>query len=123
MVDATHLGYPSGKIHMTIIATEVLETTVGTGMAYLLDTTPYEVVNGNVRFLPQLIHGWETPFADHHFIPGGKSGCYSARTMRTTRSSRLAFRVFPTIAMVVLGMAGYTWETTTLDCGLLTSSL
>ena len=41
MVDATHLGYPSGKIHMTIIATEVLETTVGTGMAYLLDTTPY----------------------------------------------------------------------------------
>ena len=72
MVDATHLGYPAGKIHMTIIATEVLETTVGTGMAYLLDTTPYEVVNGNVRFLPRLIHGWETPFADHHFIPGGE---------------------------------------------------
>jgi hypothetical protein len=72
MVDATHLGYPSGKIHMTIIATEVLETTVGTGMAYLLDTTPYEMVNGNVRFLPALIHGWETPFADHHFIPGGE---------------------------------------------------
>ena len=72
MVDASHLGYPQGKIHMTIIATEVLETTVGTGMAYLLDTTPYEVVNGNVRFLPNLIHGWETPFADHHFIPGGE---------------------------------------------------
>ena len=72
MVDATHLGYPSGKIHMTFIATEVLETTVGTGMAYFLDTTPYEMVNGNVRFLPALIHGWETPFADHHFIPGGE---------------------------------------------------
>ncbi len=72
MVDASHLGYPAGKIHMTIIATEVLETTVGTGMAYLLDTTPYELVNGNIRFLPSLIHGWETPFADHHFIPGGE---------------------------------------------------
>ena len=72
MVDATHLGYPSGKMHTTIIATEVLETTVGTGMAYFLDTTPYEIVNGNVRFLPELIHGWETPFADHHFIPGGE---------------------------------------------------
>ncbi len=72
MVDASHLGYPVGKMHMTFIATEVLETTVGTGMAYLLDTTPYEVVNGNIRFLPKLIHGWETPFADHHFIPGGE---------------------------------------------------
>ena len=72
MVDASHLGYPPGKMHTTIIATEVLETTVGTGMAYFLDTTPYEVVNGNVRFLPVLIHGWETPFADHHFIPGGE---------------------------------------------------
>ena len=71
MVDATHLGYPEGKIHMTFVATEVLETTVGTGMAYLLDTTPYEMVNGNVRFLPSLIHGWETPFAEHHYIPGG----------------------------------------------------
>jgi len=72
MVDASHLGYPAGKIHMTFIATEVLETSVGTGMAYLLDTTPYEMVNGNVRFLPALIHGWENPFSDHHFIPGGE---------------------------------------------------
>jgi len=72
MVDASHLGYPPGKIHMTYIATEVLETTVGTGMSYLLDTTSYELLNGNVRFLPKLIHGWEIPFADHHFIPGGE---------------------------------------------------
>ena len=72
MVDASHLGYPAGKIHMTFIATEVLETSVGTGMAYLLDTTPYEMVNGNVRFLPNLIHGWENPFAEDHFIPGGE---------------------------------------------------
>ena len=71
MLDATHIGYPQGKIHMTFIATEALDTDVGTGMTYLLDTTPYEVVNGNVRFLPQLIHGWENPFAHHHFIPGG----------------------------------------------------
>ena len=72
MVDARHIGYPEGEMHMTYIATEVLETTVGTGMSYLLDTTPYELVNGNIRFLPRLIHGWEIPFADHHFIPGGE---------------------------------------------------
>ena len=72
MVDASHIGYPEGEMHMTYIATEVLETTIGTGMSYLLDTTPYELVNGNIRFLPRLIHGWEIPFADHHFIPGGE---------------------------------------------------
>ena len=72
MVDATHLGYPPGKMHLTFLATEVLETTVGTGMGYLLDTTPYEEVNGNVRFLPELIHGWENPFAWDHHIPGGE---------------------------------------------------
>ena len=72
MVDASHLGYAPGKMHLTILATEVLETTVGTGMAYLLDTTPYEEVNGNVRFMPRLIHGWENPFALDHHIPGGE---------------------------------------------------
>ena len=72
MVDASHLGYSPGKMHLTLLATEVLETTVGTGMAYLLDTTPYEEVNGNVRFMPQLIHGWENPFALDHHIPGGE---------------------------------------------------
>ena len=72
MVDASHLGYSPGKMHLTILATEVLETTVGTGMAYLLDTTPYEEVNGNVRFMPRLIHGWENPFALDHHIPGGE---------------------------------------------------
>jgi hypothetical protein len=72
MVDASHLGYPMGKMHLTLLATEVLQTDVGTGMAYLLDTTEYEVVNGNLRFLPKLIHGWENPFAWEHFIPGGE---------------------------------------------------
>ena len=72
MVDASHLGYPQGKRHLTMLATEVLETSVGTGMAYLLDTTDFEEVNGNVRFQPKLIHGWETPFAWEHFIPGGE---------------------------------------------------
>ena len=72
MVDASHLGYPPGKMHLTLLATEVLETTVGTGMAYLLDTTAYEEVNGNVRFMPELIHGWEIPFANDHHIPGGE---------------------------------------------------
>ena len=72
MVDASHLGYPAGKMHLTLLATEVLETTVGTGMGYLLDTTGYEEVNGNVRFMPELIHGWEIPFANDHHIPGGE---------------------------------------------------
>jgi len=72
MVDASHLGYPPGKIHLTFIATEVLETSIGTGMSYLLDTTPYEMINGNIRFIPELVHGWENPFSDLHFIPGGE---------------------------------------------------
>ena len=72
MVDASHLGYPQGKRHLTLLATEVLETTVGTGMVYLLDTTSYEEVNGKLRFLPSLIHGWENPFAWAHHIPGGE---------------------------------------------------
>jgi len=72
MVDASHLGYPAGNMHLTLLATEVLETTVGTGMSYLLDTTGYEEVNGNVRFMPKLIHGWEIPFANIHHIPGGE---------------------------------------------------
>ena len=72
MVDATHLGYPAGEMHLTLLSTEVLDTTVGTGMSYLLDTTDYELYNGNVRFLPKLIHGWEIPFAEDHHIPGGE---------------------------------------------------
>ena len=72
MIDASHLGYPAGKRHLTIVATEVLSTTVGTGMSYLLDTTGYEMNNGNFRFLPELIHGWEIPFAMDHHIPEGE---------------------------------------------------
>ena len=72
MVDASHLGYPVGKRHLTFLATEVLETTIGTGMGYLLDTTDYEVNNGKLTFLPKLIHGWEIPFAEDHLIPGGE---------------------------------------------------
>jgi hypothetical protein len=72
MIDASHLGYPAGKMHLTFLATEVLETTIGTGMGYLIDTTDYEVTNGKLTFLPKLIHGWEIPFADDHHIPGGE---------------------------------------------------
>ena len=71
MVDASHLGYPSGKMHLTFLATEVLETTVGVGLSYLIDTTPYEMINGKMTFKPRLIHNWEIPFAEDHFIPGG----------------------------------------------------
>ena len=72
MVDASHLGYPAGKMHMTFLATEVLSTEIGTGMGYLLDTTDYEVLNGKVTFMPKLIHGYEIPFAEDHFIPSGE---------------------------------------------------
>lgn len=72
MVDASHLGYPAGKMHLTFLATEVLETTVGTGLGYLIDTTEFEMLNGQVRFLPKIIHSWEIPFAEQHHIPGGE---------------------------------------------------
>jgi len=72
MVDASHLGYPSGKMHLTFLATEVLETSVGVGLAYLIDTTPYEIINGKTTFKPKLIHDWEIPYAEEHFIPGGE---------------------------------------------------
>ena len=72
MVDASHLGYPSGKMHLTFLATEVLDTTVGTGLSYLLDTTPYEMLSGKLTFKPRLIHNWEIPYAEDHFIPGGE---------------------------------------------------
>ena len=72
MVDASHLGYPAGKMHLTFLATEVLETTVGTGLGYLIDTTEYETLNGQVTFKPKVIHSWEIPFAEEHHIPGGE---------------------------------------------------
>ena len=72
MVDASHLGYPAGKMHLTFLATEVLETTVGTGLGYLIDTTEYEMLNGQVTFKPQVIHSWEIPSAEQHHIPGGE---------------------------------------------------
>ena len=72
MVDASHLGYPAGKMHLTFLATEVLETTVGTGLGYLIDTTEYETLNGQVTFKPKVIHSWEIPFAEGHHIPGGE---------------------------------------------------
>ncbi|MBS72066.1 MAG: hypothetical protein CMO20_03815 [Thermoplasmata archaeon] len=72
MVDASHLGYPTGKMHLTFLATEVLTTTVGVGMAYLIDTTPYEIINGKTTFKPKIIHDWEIPYAEDHFIPSGE---------------------------------------------------
>ena len=70
MLDASHLGYPAGPRHLTFLATEVLSTTHGSGMAYLLDTTDYELLNGQVRFKPVLINDWEIPFGEEH--------CYGA---------------------------------------------
>jgi len=66
MVDTTHLGGPSGKRHLTTLATEVLSTSHGTGLVYLLDTTDYRMENGNFRFLPKLYSSWEIPGAEDH---------------------------------------------------------
>ena len=72
LVDASHLGLGSEMRHVTFCATEVLETSVGTGLMYILDTTEYEMVNGNLRFKPQLLSYWENPFGVDHYIPGGE---------------------------------------------------
>ena len=72
LVDASHLGLGSELRHVTFCATEVLETSVGTGLMYVVDTTEYEMVNGNLRFKPQLLSYWENPFGVDHYIPGGE---------------------------------------------------
>ena len=72
MVDASHLGLGAAPRHVTFLATEVLSTTVGTGLVYILDTTDYEMVNGNLRFRPQLLSTWENPYGPEHFIPEGE---------------------------------------------------
>ena len=39
---------------------------VGTGIIYLLDTTDYTYVDGQLRFEPKLIRDWEIPWAEDH---------------------------------------------------------
>ena len=70
MVDTSHLGGPEDKRHLTILAVEVLSTTAGTGLVYMLDTTNYTMSNGNVHFEPSLYSTWE--------IPTGWEHCYGA---------------------------------------------
>ena len=72
LVDASHLGLGDTPRHVTFLATEVLSTTHGTGLVYVLDTTDYEMVNGNLRFRPKLLSAWENPYGPEHFIPGGE---------------------------------------------------
>ena len=66
MVDTSHLGGPEDKRHLTILAVEVLSTTEGTGLIYMLDTTNYTTNNGNVHFEPSLYSTWEIPTAWSH---------------------------------------------------------
>jgi len=72
MVDGSHLGMGEDPIHMTFIATEVLETTNGTGLSYLLDTTEYTINGNSFTFQPKLLSSWEIPFGADHHIPGGE---------------------------------------------------
>ena len=58
MVDTSHLGGPEGERHLTVLAVEVIQTSVGTGLVYLLDTTNYTMSNGNMHFEPALYSSW-----------------------------------------------------------------
>jgi hypothetical protein len=51
-------------------AVEVLSTSVGTGIIYLIDTTEYTLEDGQFKFKPKLIRDWEIPYAEEH--------CYGA---------------------------------------------
>ena len=66
MVDTSHLGGPEGERHLTVLAVEVIQTSVGTGLVYLLDTTNYTMSNGNMHFEPALYSSWEIPTAWEH---------------------------------------------------------
>ena len=70
MLDMSHLGYSDEPVHITTAAVEVLSTSVGTGIIYLLDTTDYTYIDGQLRFEPKLIRDWEIPWAEDH--------CYGA---------------------------------------------
>jgi hypothetical protein len=70
MVDIEHVGAPAGKRHLTTLATEVLTTSHGTGLAYLLDTTAYTMNNGQFHFEPTLYSTWEVPNGENHCYGG-----------------------------------------------------
>ena len=70
MLDMSHLGYSDEPVHVTTAAVEVLSTSVGTGIIYLLDTTEYTMQDGQFKFKPKLIRDWEIPTASNH--------CYGA---------------------------------------------
>ncbi len=66
MVDTSHLGGDGSLRHLTTLAVEVLSTSEGVGMTYLLDTTNYTLNNGNLHFQPTLYTTWEIPTAEEH---------------------------------------------------------
>ena len=70
MLDLSHLGYSDEPVHVTTAAVEVLSTSIGTGIIYLLDTTEYTMQDGQFKFQPKLIRDWEIPTANDH--------CYGA---------------------------------------------
>jgi hypothetical protein len=70
MLDLSHVGYSDEPVHVTTAAVEVLSTSVGTGIIYLLDTTDYTMQDGQFKFKPKLIRDWEIPTASDH--------CYGA---------------------------------------------
>mgnify|MGYP001157434071 FL=1 len=70
MLDLSHVGYSDEPVHLTTAAVEVLSTSVGTGIIYLLDTTDYTMIDGQLRFEPKLVRDWEIPWAEDH--------CYGA---------------------------------------------
>ena len=67
MVDLSHLDSEIiGERHLITAAVEVISTNIGTGMIYIIDNTDYEIINGNLRFLPKLLGDWEIPTSGLH---------------------------------------------------------
>lgn len=64
MVDVSHLGKGDELRHYTTAAVEVLSTTEGTGILYLLDTTNYTLDDGHFQFSISLASDWEIPYAE-----------------------------------------------------------
>ena len=61
MVDLSHVGYSDEPVHLVTAAVEVLSTNVGTGIIYLIDTTDYTMIDGQLKFQPKLCLLYTSP--------------------------------------------------------------
>ena len=71
MVDLSHVGYSDEPVHLVTAAVEVLSTNVGTGIIYLIDTTDYTMVDGQLKFNPLALWSRQSvlDYAEQHNLP------------------------------------------------------